>query len=104
MRLIPTVIAAIALPLAGCGQTDGSASINENAATVPNLSGLWAREFLGFEQPDSGQGPIANLARIPTGQSDIDNPVGDFNSPLLKPAAAGILTSRGELQQTRKNF
>jgi hypothetical protein len=41
----------------------------ESAAAVPDLSGLWAREFLGFDQPESGPGPIANTSRLPNGQS-----------------------------------
>jgi len=34
----------------------------------------------------------------------LDVPVGDYKTPLLKPAAAEILKSRGEMQQTGKNF
>jgi hypothetical protein len=29
----------------------------ESAAAVADLSGLWAREFLGFDPPESGPGP-----------------------------------------------
>ena len=73
-------------------------------AAAPNLSGLWAREYIGLDFPQSGPGPILNLARIPTGQSDLDQPVGDYRNPILKPAAAEVLKSRGQIQQTGKNF
>ncbi len=98
-----SVLAVMALPLASCDQNPVSAS-NETTGAIPNLSGLWAREYIGLDLPESGEGPIVNLARIPTGQSDLDTPVGDYNNPILLPAAAEILKGRGEMQRTGKNF
>jgi len=103
MRFIP-FLAAVALSLASCGQPPVTTASNDATAAVPNLSGLWAREFIGLDYPESGDGPILNLSRIPTGQSNLDEPVGDYNNPILKPAAAQAVKARGEFQRTGKNF
>jgi len=81
--------------LAGC---------TESPPPTPDLSGLWAREFIGFEPPDSGQGPIGNLSRLPTGQSNLDLLVGDYSNPILKPAAAAVLKERGEISLSGTPF
>src|SRR5215468_8554049 len=58
----------------------------------------WARQyFFGFEPPETGHGPIANRSRLPSGQSNPDQLVGDYSDPILKPAAAEILKRRGEI-------
>jgi hypothetical protein len=90
----------VALGLASCGASSSDVA----SAPLPNLTGLWAREFLEFEPPESGLGPVANLARIPTGQSDLDHPVGNYKDPNLKPAAAEVLKRRGEVSLSGKNF
>ena len=76
----------------------------KNAAPVPDLSGMWSHPFLGLEPPDSGPGPIRNMARIPTGQGDPDHPVGDYTNPILKPEAAALLKQRGEMAASNKPF
>lgn len=81
-----------------------SAIAAEPAHSVPDLSGIWAREFIGFEPPASGHGPIANLARIPTGQGNVSVPVGDYHDPILKPEAAEILKRRGEISLSGRDF
>src|SRR5207253_5963621 len=63
----------------------------------PDLSGLWAREYIGFDPPASGPAPITNTQRIPTGQSNLDFLVGDFANPMLKPAAAEAVKRHGEI-------
>src|ERR1051325_7161441 len=74
------------------------------AEPVPDLSGAWAREFIGLDTPPSGHGPIANLSRMPSGQGNINVPVGDFNDPILKPDAAALSKKRGEISLTGTNF
>jgi hypothetical protein len=69
----------------------------EAAAPIPDLSGLWARPYIGFEPPLSGPGPIVNRSRI-LGQSNINQFVGDYTSPILKPHAAEIVKKHGELE------
>jgi hypothetical protein len=74
------------------------------AAPVPDLSGTWAREFVGLEQPASGPGPITNRSRLPTGQSSLALRVGDYTDPILKPEAAEVLRQRGEISLSGKAF
>src|SRR5882672_7082868 len=69
----------------------------ETAAPIPNFSGHWARPYIGFEPPLSGPGPIVNRSRI-LGQSNINQFVGDYSSPILKPEAAEIVKKHGELE------
>jgi hypothetical protein len=88
----PYIAVLIAVPLFA-----GSAIGVESAARVPDFSGTWAREYIGFEQPASGHGPIANRSRLPTGQSDLNRLVGDYTDPILKPQAAEIIKRRGEI-------
>jgi hypothetical protein len=76
----------------------------ESAAAVPDLSGLWAREFLGFDPPEFGPGPIANTSRLPNGQSSLRQLVGDYTNPILKPEAAEILKKRGEISLSGTSF
>jgi hypothetical protein len=73
------------------------ALVADAAAPVPDLSGLWARPYLGFEPPLSGPGPVVNRSRI-LGQSNINQFVGDHTSPILKPHAAEIVKKHGELE------
>jgi hypothetical protein len=67
------------------------------AAPVPDLSGHWARPYIGFEPPLSGPGPIVNRSRI-RDQSNINQFVGDYTSAILKPQAAEIVKKHGELE------
>ena len=69
----------------------------EAAAPIPDLSGHWARPYIGFEPPLSGPGPIVNRSRI-RDQSNINQFVGDYTSPILKPQAAEIVKKHGELE------
>lgn len=65
-------------------------------SAIPDFSGLWGRDSLNLESPESGPGPIVNLSRTPAGVMDMNRLVGDYNSLILKPAAAAILKERGE--------
>ncbi len=69
----------------------------EAAAPIPDLSGHWARPYIGFELPLSGPGPIVNRSRV-QGQSNINQFVGDYSSPILRPQAAEIVKKHGELE------
>ncbi len=69
----------------------------EAAAPVPDFSGLWARPYIGFEPPLSGPGPIVNRSRV-LGQSNLNQFVGDYTSPILKPKAAGRVKRHRELE------
>lgn len=74
------------------------------APTVPQLSGTWARMTFGLEPPQSGPGPISNLTRTPEGRSDGNKLVGDYNNPILRPAAAAEVKRQGEISKTGNAF
>ena len=74
------------------------ASRSDSAAPAPDFTGLWARQYIGFEPPESGPGPIVNRTRLPSGQSSLSQFVGDYTSPILKPHAAAIVKKHGEIE------
>jgi hypothetical protein len=65
------------------------------AAPLPGIGGFWARNSLEFEPPASGPGPLTNLNRRPDGTPG-GAKVGDYSSPILKPAAAARVKALGE--------
>jgi hypothetical protein len=71
---------------------------------IPDFSGMWGRNTFDFEAVPSGPPPIANLYRLPSGSGDPTRPVGDYNNPILKPAAAAIIRQRAERALTGKTF
>ena len=58
----------------------------------------------GLEPPPSGPGPIANLTRTREGRSDGNQLVGDYNNPILRPAAAAEVRRQGEISKTGNAF
>jgi hypothetical protein len=66
-------------------------------ASTPDLSGVWARTTFGFEMPESGVGPVRNLARRPNGSANSGMNVGDYNNPILRPETAAIVKKEGEM-------
>lgn len=94
---------ATTLFLVICGQAiaaSSSSQVNE----IPDLSGVWARGSIEFEPPPSGPGPIANKSRLPSGVSDLNKIVGDYDNPILKPHAADIVKRLGEISLSGKSF
>jgi hypothetical protein len=71
-------------------------SCAEDAAPPPDLSGLWARDSLEFEEPASGPGPIGTMLRQPDGKPVMEK-VGDYTNPILLPAAAEKIKALGDL-------
>jgi hypothetical protein len=121
MNTRSTLVAAALLTAAAVpasGQTAGLAAGPANggaqsAATIPDLSGLWARPYLGFELPLSGPGPVVNKSRqgqildadgrpLPAATAPLVGTfrqlVGDYTNPILKPWAAAIVKKQGELE------
>ena len=92
-----TLIPAAAVGFASIAAFIWSALGAEAAAPIPDLSGHWARPYIGFESPLSGPGPIVNRSRV-LGQSNINQFVGDYTSPILRPQAAEIVKKHGELE------
>jgi hypothetical protein len=100
------------------GQTPAPAvgptgSSMQGAASVPDFSGLWSHPSLpGFEPPPSGPGPVVNKSRrrqiidadgrpLPATNaplvSNINQPVGDYTNPILKPQTAEVVKKHGEI-------
>src|SRR5437868_4692207 len=65
--------------------------------TIPDFSGLWGRDSLNLETPNSGPGPVVNMAHSRDGTQDMSRLVGDYTNPILKPEAAAILKQRGQM-------
>ena len=107
--LVVTSAGAIAIAMPVWGQpaapSAGPArSATQNAAAIPDFSGIWTHPGLGFENPLSGPGPVRNLSRLPSGASNFNKLVGDFNNPILKPHAAQIVKKLGEISSSGLAF
>lgn len=86
-------LAQTAAPAAGT--VDGG---RRSAALNPDFAGLWFHPTSpGFEPPASGAGPITNRSRRQDGKGDFNRLVGDYASPILKPAAADVVKRHGEI-------
>ena len=98
--LLGTLAAAFATP--GLGQavapavwagTDGT----QSTAFIPDFSGRWRHPSSGFEPPLAGPGPVRNRSRLPTGESNFDQLVGDYSNPILQSWAAEVVKKHGEI-------
>ena len=79
-------------------------SAAQNAASIPDFSGIWAHPMLGFENPVSGPGPVRNTSRTPAGASNFNSLVGDYSNPILQPWAAEVVKKFGEISLSGKAF
>jgi len=68
----------------------------QTAAAIPDFSGFWARTSLGFENPATGHGPLANLNHRANGASNLSLLAGDDKDPILKPQAAEVVRRLAE--------
>jgi hypothetical protein len=99
--------------LAGTATPVFGQAVSSNGGTqgAPDLSGVWAKPYLGWELPLSGPGPVTNKTRRrqtfdidgrpwPPGTAPLVNTasqlIGDASNPILKPAAAQVVKQRGE--------
>jgi hypothetical protein len=64
----------------------------------------WGRNAFGYEPLPSGPQPVTNLKRRPDGTSNGAQLVGDYNNPILKPAAGAVVKQKGELAIAGKGF
>lgn len=82
-----------------------------SAMPIPDLSGIWTKPYLGWELPLSGPRPVTNTVRRrqafdvdgrpwPPATAPLVNIasqlIGDYNNPILKPAAAEEVKRRGD--------
>jgi hypothetical protein len=69
-----------------------------SATPVPDFSGMWVHPYFpGIEPPASGPGPVLNTLRRPDGVNDPRRLVGDYANPILKPHAADLVKTYGEI-------
>ena len=100
MRAVQTTI-VVALALVSCGPSDSEVAAGP---PIPDLAGLWATEYFGFEPPLSGPGPITNKFRLPNGNIDPAHRAGNDANPRLKPSAAETLRAKAEILRDGRNF
>ena len=74
------------MALFGCtcafGQTGGS------SGSIPDLSGIWGRNWFFFEPPLSGPGPVVSRLRRPNGTLIAGPAAGNYSNLILRPQAA----------------
>jgi len=85
LLLLVTLIAAAAGPAVG----------QQIGPSIPTLSGAWGRNFLLFEPPSAGSGPVVTRIRTPAGTL-MYNAIGDYTNPILKPEAAAVVKRNAE--------
>src|ERR1700687_5221377 len=74
-----------------------SPAIGTETSSIPDISGIWAHfTWPDFEPPIAGPAPVVNVRR-PAGVSDAYHLVGDYLSPILKPQAAEIVKTHGDI-------
>jgi hypothetical protein len=101
------VLLATAVAAPAFGQTPPptmAAPAAQSPKSIPDFSGIWVHPFLGFENPESGPGPVRNKSRLRSGVSNFDQLVGDHTNPILKPHAAEIVKKMGEISQSGLAF
>jgi hypothetical protein len=69
----------------------------QSAASIPDLSGIWGRNWFTFEPPSSGPGAIVSKLRTPDGTL-IFSAVGNYTDPILRPQAAEVVKKHGEME------
>jgi hypothetical protein len=97
-------MAGVAAGLAATLMLSASGGAAERAAAIPDFAGVWARMTFGAEPPASGIGPLVNLMHRADGAFDGGKLVGDYNNPILKPAAAERVRQLGEISKTGNAF
>ena len=78
--------------------------VGAETTSIPDFSGLWARQAFVFEPPSSGPRPLVNLKRRADGRSDSSQLVGDYTNPILKPQAAERVRRLGDISRTGRPF
>jgi hypothetical protein len=101
------VLLAMTAMIPALAQTPPPATVGAPAqasTSIPDFGGIWVHPFLGFENPESGPGPVRNKSRLRSGVSNFDQLVGDYTNPILKPNAAEIVKKMGEISLSGKAF
>jgi hypothetical protein len=105
--LVFILAAVVATPVFGqsVAPTVGSAnSGKESGASIPDISGKWLHPSIpGFEPLSSGPTSVVNRSRR-NGTGNINQLVGDYTNPILKPQAAEVLKRHGEIMLSGEGF
>src|SRR5579864_3752815 len=88
------IFAAAMLTWPACG-ADGASGM---------MAIRWGKNAFNFEGMPSGPQPLKNLSRLPNGKANAGRLVGDYNNPILTPAAAAVVKQKGELAVAGKGF
>jgi hypothetical protein len=85
--------------------TVGSAnSGKQSGASIPDISGNWLHPSIpGFEPLSSGPTSVVNRSRR-NGTGNINQLVGDYTNPILKPQAAAVLKRHGEIMLSGEGY
>ena len=99
--LFVTLVVAAATPVWGQAAAP-TASGAQSGASIPDVSGVWLHPSIpGFEPLSSGPTSVVNKSRLRTGPQagtgNINQLVGDYTNPILKPEAAKVLKQHGEI-------
>jgi hypothetical protein len=57
----------------------------------------FGKNTFNFESMPTGAPAMRNLSRLPNGKANAGQQVGDYNNPILKPEAAAVVKTKGEL-------
>jgi hypothetical protein len=93
----------IAVTLLSTMPVSAAWSANDGAPS-PDFWSRWGRNAFNFEPKASGPQPLTNLSRRPDGTGDPGQLVGDHRNPILKPEAAAVVKSKGELAIVGKGY
>jgi hypothetical protein len=100
LLLLVTLVSAAVTP--AFGQAVAPNSGKESTASVPDVSGVWLHPSIpGFEPLPSGSTSVVNKSRLRTGPQagtgNINELVGDYTNPILKPEAAEVVKQHGKI-------
>jgi hypothetical protein len=104
-RSLVALVAFAAAAAPGLNNASALTGGSRQVASVPNFSGVWAHPSIpGFEPLATGPTSLRNLSRREGGVSDNRELVGDYTNPILKPAAAAIVRSDGQLSLAGRDY
>ena len=97
--LATPVFAQSAAPAVGSANSG-----KDSGASIPDISGKWLHPSIpGFEPLSSGPTSVVNRSRR-NGTGNINQLVGDYTNPILKPQAAEVLKRHGEIMLSGKGY
>src|SRR5215472_12719804 len=96
--LLAMLMAAPGGPALGQGQlavAPAGVGNNQSFGPIPDLTGAWGHNFLLFEPPSAGAGPVVTKLRKRDG-TGVFSAAGDDTNPILKPQAAEVVKRNAE--------